>query len=193
MEKEFGRWKQRCLEKLDVSRKGSVDEAISHVVALVNSREQFFTTSSCSGRSVLIDRVGGQAQAGFPGSSDIQKQDCVWLFVSHQSCKPEDLVSALERSSADAVFKFEPFVLHVQCRQLQDGQLMHSVAINAGFRNSGLTVGKSGKIMMAVRSTHVLEVPLSRNGRVLVDEEYIHFLSQLANQKMEENVRRVHR
>lgn len=27
------------------------------------------------------------------GSSDIQKQDCVWLFVSHQKCKPDDLVS----------------------------------------------------------------------------------------------------
>lgn len=26
-------------------------------------------------------------------SGDIQKQDCVWLFVSHQKCKPDDLVS----------------------------------------------------------------------------------------------------
>lgn len=33
-------------------------------------------------------------------------------------------VSALARSSGDAVFKFEPFVLHVQCRQLDDAQLM---------------------------------------------------------------------
>lgn len=33
-------------------------------------------------------------------------------------------VSALGRSAADAVFKFEPFVLHVQCRQLGDAQLM---------------------------------------------------------------------
>lgn len=33
-------------------------------------------------------------------------------------------MSALESSNADAVFKFEPFVLHVQCRQLDDAQLM---------------------------------------------------------------------
>lgn len=33
-------------------------------------------------------------------------------------------MSALARSSGDAVFKFEPFVLHVQCRQLDDAQLM---------------------------------------------------------------------
>lgn len=32
--------------------------------------------------------------------------------------------SALARSSGDAVLKFEPFVLHVQCRRLDDAQLM---------------------------------------------------------------------
>lgn len=47
--------------------------------------------------------------------------------------------------------------------------------------------------LQAVRSTHVLEVPLSHNGKVLVEEEYIHFLTQLANQKMEENFRRIQR
>ncbi|XP_041753107.1 tRNA wybutosine-synthesizing protein 3 homolog, partial [Coregonus clupeaformis] len=44
--------------------------------------------------------------------------------------------------------KFEPIVLHVQCRQLDEAQLLHSVAINSGFRNSGLTVSKKGKIIL---------------------------------------------
>lgn len=35
-------------------------------------------------------------------------------------------MSGLARSSGDAVMKFEPFVLHVQCRQLDDAQLMVS-------------------------------------------------------------------
>lgn len=102
-------------------------------------------------------------------------------------------MSALARSSGDAVLKFEPFVLHVQCRRLEDAQLMHSVAVNSGFRNSGLTASKTGKIITAVRSTHGLEVPLSQQGRLLVDHNYINFLTQIANQKMEENLRRIHR
>lgn len=65
MEKEFGRWKKQCLKKLDLSKKGSVDEGITHVVSLINSREEFFTTSSCSGRTILIDRVRG------PGSANV--------------------------------------------------------------------------------------------------------------------------
>ncbi|XP_023253983.1 tRNA wybutosine-synthesizing protein 3 homolog [Seriola lalandi dorsalis] len=184
MEKTFTQWKKQCLNKLDLSKKGSVDQDIEHVVSLLNSCEEYFTTSSCSGRIILID--------GAP-ESDVQKQNCTWLFVSHQKCTSDDLVSGLAKSSRDAVLKFEPFVLHVQCRRLEDAQLMHSVAINSGFRNSGLTVGKTGKIITAIRSTHGLEVPLSHKGKLLAGHEYIGFLTQTANQKMEENLRRIHR
>ncbi|XP_008333013.1 tRNA wybutosine-synthesizing protein 3 homolog [Cynoglossus semilaevis] len=186
MDKTFSQWKQQCLSKVDLSKKGSVDQDIEHIVTLLNGLEQFFTTSSCSGRIIIIDTAA-------PGDSDVQKQNCIWLFVSHQKCTADDLVSALDRSSKDAVLKFEPFVLHVQCRKLEDAQLVHSVAINSGFRNSGLTVGKTGKIIMAVRSTHGLEVPLSHEGKLLVGQDYLHFLAQLANQKMEENLRRINR
>ncbi|XP_007543273.1 tRNA wybutosine-synthesizing protein 3 homolog isoform X2 [Poecilia formosa] len=161
MDRTFSRIKTQSLNRLDLSKKGSVDEDIEHVVSLLNSCEQFFTTSSCSGRIILID--------GAAGSSDAHKQNCVWLFVSHQKCTCDDLMSGLSRSCGDAVLKFEPFVLHVQCRRLEDAQLL------------------------AVRSTHGLEVPLSRHGKLLVDEDYIQFLTQTANQKMEENLRRVQR
>ncbi|XP_073348296.1 tRNA wybutosine-synthesizing protein 3 homolog [Pagrus major] len=185
MDKTFLQWKRQCLNKLDLSKKASVDEHIEHVVSLLNSCEEYFTTSSCSGRIILID--------GAPERSDVQKQNCVWLFVSHKKCNCDDVVCAVARSSGDAVLKFEPFVLHVQCRRLDDAQLLHSVAINSGFRNSGLTVSKTGKIITAVRCTHGLEVPLSHEGKLLVEHEYINFLTQIANQKMEENLRRIHR
>lgn len=57
MEKIFSQWKKQCLNKLDLSKKGSVDEDIKHVVSLLNSCEEYFTTSSCSGRIILIDGV----------------------------------------------------------------------------------------------------------------------------------------
>ncbi|XP_036939415.1 tRNA wybutosine-synthesizing protein 3 homolog isoform X1 [Acanthopagrus latus] len=185
MDQTFVQWKRQCLSRLDLSKKASVDEHIEHVVSLLNSCEQYFTTSSCSGRIILID--------GAPERSDVQKQNCVWLFVSHKKCERDDVVCAVARSSGEAVLKFEPFVLHAQCRRLDDAQLLHSVAINSGFRNSGLTVSKTGKIITAVRNTHGLEVPLSHEGKLLVEHEYISFLTQIANQKMEENHRRIHR
>ena len=73
-----------------------------------------------------------------------------------------------------AYFKFEPFVLHVVCRTLEDAQVMVSphdstrrlefnvtisslslsqlfqmqVAVGSGFRNSGISCGKKGKIVV---------------------------------------------
>ncbi|XP_028988597.1 tRNA wybutosine-synthesizing protein 3 homolog [Betta splendens] len=185
MDKTFYQWKKQSLQKLDLSKKGSVDQDIEHLVSLLNSREEYFTTSSCSGRVIMIDAAAE--------NSEVQKQNCVWLFVSHQKCTSEDLMSAVANSSGDALLKFEPFILHVQCKRLEDAQLIHSVAINSGFRNSGLTVSKAGKIITAVRSTHGLEVPLSHGGKLLVGQEYISFLTQIANQKMEENLRRIQR
>lgn len=184
-ELEFARWKSQSQQKLDQSRAGGVDVDIVPLVCVLNGLQQFFTTSSCSGRIIIIDQSSD--------SSDVQKQNCQWLFVSHQKITAEELISAVGGAKGDAMLKFEPFVLHVQCRGLEDAQLLHSVAVNSGFRNSGLTVGKTGKIISAVRSTHGLEVPLSQRGRLLVTHDYIHFLSQLCNQKMEENLRRIQR
>lgn len=103
------------------------------------------------------------------------------------------MILGLQKARGNAVFKFEPFVLHVQCKDLDSAKLLHSVAINSGFRNSGVSIGKKGKIIMAVRSTHCLEVPLSFKGEILVKENYIHFLVQTANQKMAENFDRIKR
>uniref|UniRef100_H0X542 tRNA wybutosine-synthesizing protein 3 homolog n=2 Tax=Otolemur garnettii TaxID=30611 RepID=H0X542_OTOGA len=182
---EFRRWKAQCLSKADLSRKGSVDEDVVELVQLLNAQEQFFTTSSCAGRILILD--------GGINGFEIQKKNCCWLLVTHKPCVKDDVIVALKKANGDAVLKFEPFVLHVQCRQLQDAQILHSVAVDSGFRNSGITVGKRGKTVLAVRSTHGLEVPLSHKGQLMVTEEYIDFLLNVANQKMEENKKRIGR
>ncbi|KAM4774038.1 tRNA wybutosine-synthesizing protein 3 homolog isoform 1-T1 [Cyanocitta cristata] len=202
----FARRKAQRLARPDPSRKRALDARAAGLVRLLNARERFCTTSSCDGRVVLADTDG----------TGIQKKNCTWLLVTHDPCVKGDVMTALEKATGDVVFKFEPFVLHVLCQELQDAQMLvkcqvqnvalfcynpacksmgswHSVAVDSGFRNSGITVGRGGKITMAVRSTHCLEVPLSHKGRLMVSEEYIEFLVHVANQKMEENIRRIDR
>ncbi|KAM6457008.1 tRNA wybutosine-synthesizing protein 3 homolog isoform 1-T1 [Liasis olivaceus] len=190
---DFKHWKEQRLSRADASRKGSVDEPIEGIVRLLNGRETFCTTSSCSGRVVVLEQPPAAHSAADTVGFEIQKQSCTWLMVTHQLCTTKDVLTALQKAAADAIFKFEPFVLHVQCQDLQDAQLLHTVAIEAGFRNSGITVSRKGKIMMAVRSTHCLEVPLTQKGRLMVSEEYVDFVVQVANRKMEENGKRIDR
>ncbi|CAM9665870.1 unnamed protein product [Lampetra planeri] len=181
----FGRRKQQRLMGRDGSRKGDVDAAIVDLLGLVNAAPGLCSTSSCAGRLVLRDQeTGGHV---------VQKQGCRWLLVTHEDLQLDDLVEGLRRATGDAVFKFEPFVLHVHCLRLEEAQLLHMVAVESGFRNSGITVGKKGKIIVAVRSTHALEVPLCQAGRLLVPHDYLAFLVAIANGKMAQNRERVAR
>lgn len=179
----FSVMKTRRLADVDLSRKGSIDKPILDLVDLINSMPAYFTTSSCSGRIILFENE----------SESLKKKGCKWLHVSHETVDVKDIVNALENITEEAVFKFEPMVMHVQCDSISAAQQMHQVAVAAGFRNSGITVGNKGKIMMAVRSTHGLEAPLSVGGKLLVTHEYVSYLVESANKKMEMNQSRIDR
>uniref|UniRef100_A0A0B7AZI4 tRNA wybutosine-synthesizing protein 3 homolog n=1 Tax=Arion vulgaris TaxID=1028688 RepID=A0A0B7AZI4_9EUPU len=179
----FVKQKTERLQHVDLSRKGSVDEALHEVVNLINSLPMYFTTSSCSGRTILVENL----------EKKVQKKGCKWLYVSHDPVVETDIENALKELIGEAVLKFEPMVMHIQCQALDDAQRMHQAAVAAGFRNSGITVGLKGKIMIAVRSTHSLEAPLSDEGKILVSQEYLKYLTVSANGKMQENFARIHR
>ncbi len=52
--KSFVQQKKSTLSKLDKSSKGDWDKKIVNLCEKINSLENFYTTSSCSGRIVLI-------------------------------------------------------------------------------------------------------------------------------------------
>lgn len=55
--KQFMQQKEQCLSGVDLSRKGSVDAPILDLVNFINAQPDFFTTSSCSGRIIVVDNV----------------------------------------------------------------------------------------------------------------------------------------
>lgn len=50
--------KRRVLSKVDLSKKGSVDEPIRHLIGYINAQDCVYSTSSCSGRVSLFSEVG---------------------------------------------------------------------------------------------------------------------------------------
>ncbi|XP_072176714.1 tRNA wybutosine-synthesizing protein 3 homolog [Diadema setosum] len=180
----FQRIKASRLKSADLSRKGNIDEEIVGLVEFINQQEHYFTTSSCSGRTIVVCENS---------DAPLKKKGCQWLFVTHAWAHTDEVMSALKGTDGSAVLKFEPFVLHVQCQSIDRARMMHQSAVASGFRNSGITIGNGGKVMTAIRSTHGLEVPLTVGGTLLVSEEYIKFVVDLANRKMKENFARIQR
>lgn len=132
----FTAQKQAAFSGQDLSRKGSVDEPIVELVDYINSLDNYFTTSSCSGRIVVLADTPEEVKKNLfsnPLAFDnyllfqepsIQKEGCKWVHISHTKCTSDEIISKLDPLLGDLSFKFEAFVLHVQCRTLEDAQLM---------------------------------------------------------------------
>ncbi|RWS24162.1 tyw3 protein-like protein [Leptotrombidium deliense] len=165
-----------------MSKKGSIDIFIEPLVNDINASPKYYTTSSCSGRINLVSKLSFK-----------DKKDCVWLFSSHEPI--DDLQPLLEslndEKCENAQFGFEAFVLHVCCDSLESAKSFIAIAIESGFRNSGITISGKDRIIAAVRSTHTLKIPLTCNGKLLVSKEYIEFIVKQANGMLTENLERI--
>jgi len=180
----FDRQKADKLSKVDLSRKGSVDAPIFNFLKNLNAHPDYVSLSSCSGRIIIFI------------SAENVKKGCQWILVKHDKVTEEDepWQKVINRKVREGILtlKFEPFILHVQCRGIDAAKRLLQLANESGFRNSGFTFGKAGKVVLAIRSTHGLQVPLSdESGTLLVDEKYVQFVVDLANSKLDCNSEKI--
>ncbi len=66
----FNSRKTTCLSKRDRSSAGRIDPKAVDICAAINARDEYYTTSSCAGRSFLYTGDGIKAHHHFAGNSD---------------------------------------------------------------------------------------------------------------------------
>ena len=78
----------------------------------------------------------------------------------------------------------------MQCRDWEKAQALLELAVAAGFRKSGILMGR--RIMLGIRTTaNSMEFPIAENGALLVTEEYLRYVVDYGNKKFEDNLRRI--
>jgi len=176
---DFDRKKRLCLDKLykpDRSRKGDVDELIIPLIEYINSLEDYYTTSSCSGRIYLLT----EAEA---------KPDVKWIYVSHETVEPSIILKNLSEDNLKDIpektiwLRQEGLILHVACKSLDAANIILKAARDSGLRRSGI-IADSKSIIVEICSTEKIDVPVAYNGKLLVSMDYITMLAEIANQKM---------
>ncbi|CCH59808.1 hypothetical protein TBLA_0B09900 [Henningerozyma blattae CBS 6284] len=195
---------------LDLSPKGTIDELCLPIMKLINSHRDMVTTSSCSGRlSVFVEgnkvhnktvKVGGKGDGG------------KWLFVTHNQDEVLGWLNNLENkntyfqpiltpnstpgsdgSTRLILYKYEPFILHVKCRDLESASALYNVAMSCGFRESGI----GSNFIVAIRINIKLDVPIGYVDEttdaynLLVPLTYIELLDQLTFVKFEDNAKKI--
>lgn len=185
----------------DNSPKGSVDVAIRELCGWVNSHPSFVTLSSCSGRIAVFDLKDSHQGNGERGDDDDDADDerggkgrGEWILVSHEPIDRNTLPPLLSKDlTGKLIFKHEPLLLHVAAASLDRGRQLLSLALQLGFRESGIVVTPL-RVTVAIRSHSLaLTVPLAYSGPLRPTDEYLVALVEEANQKMKSNMEKLNR
>ena len=184
MQDKFNQSKGTHLNKLfqpDKSKKGRVDELVKPLINLINKHECYFTTSSCSGRIMVIKPAK-------------LKKDVEWLFFSHKEVEVSSLTAKIhefaDKSKQELWFKIEGFILHIACRDIESAQKLLSLAKKVGLKRSGI-ISTASKVMVEIISSEILETPISKNNQLMVEDNYLEFIIDEANAKLKRTHNRI--
>lgn len=167
--------KKTFLAKLDKSKKGEVDEKVVPLLKKINYLENYYTTSSCSGRVYLWKGSG-------------KKNETEWLKISHDLV--DDKFFQLEGRERKGLIwlRVEPLILHVCCRSLEAASRLLERARKIFKKSCLLSVGH--KIIVEVRGSEFIEMPLYKGGELLFKGE-LTYLAELVNQKLRKIFERI--
>ncbi len=176
---KFQQRKKDVLNKMDKSSIGSWDDKIKDLCNKINKLENFYTTSSCSGRILLmIDQE--------------KKGEDLFIFVSHNKITFKDLKEELKKLTdrgkerLNVKFKLEPCILHIACKNLEDTKLFFEKGKEAGFKRLGI-IGTTHSFTFELNSTEKLEFPIIHKGKLIVDEDFLKIIVEDANKKLEKS------
>ena len=168
----------RALEKAIKEEK--VDPDIVDILQMINSRKDLFTTSSCSGRIVVIE-------VPYPGA----KPGARFLGKWHREIRKEDLDEAIRKSKEGYImFMVHPPIIHVVAVNPEIAENILKIALSSGFKNSGMRAFK-GKIVVEIRSTERMDVLIGKDGKLMVSEEYLEILREMANLMLKKGKRKL--
>ncbi len=178
----FNKEKKDCLNRIDKSKKGLIDKKIKQLVDLINSLKDYYTTSSCSGRILLII---------IPKSG--KKCDVDFLLASHDKVSFKEIKACLENiPKQDLWFRQESMILHVACRTIEDAQKILDLSTLAGFKHSGIITTRK-KIVVEIIGSDQFDTIIAKHGKVFVSDEHLRLLVDEANKKLEINSRKIKR
>lgn len=178
-EKDFAKNKKITLEKLEIAKKEYlVDEGIIPIIDIINSNENYYTSSSCYGRIVLLE---------LPNLGD--KKNAEFLGKWHRKIKPEDVFLALEKSSGKGQLWFlaQSPIIHVYVKNIESADKLVKIAVTSGFKHSSFkTTGKN--IIVEIASTERIDTPVGFNGKLYCDKKYIFLLVNMANRVFKKSI-----
>jgi len=190
IESNFLENKKNALQKLENAKKEcKVDEGIMPILKLINSSENYYTTSSCFGRIVLLE---------LPVIGD--KQNAKFIGKWHRLINEEELKSNLVKAKKGQLwFLAQSSIIHIGAKTNKAADKILKIAYSSGFKHSGFK-SIDNRFVVEICSTERLDAPVGKDGRLFFNNEYLDLLVNISNeimkksysklQKFEQNIRK---
>jgi len=160
------------MEKLENAIKNkAVDAEIIPLLDVINSVDWMYTTSSCAGRTQILqrDEIG-------------DKKNSIILGKWHDFITSDDIENTLKKNISGYIYFFlQSPIIHIVTEDLDKGLMIKNLAIESGFKYSNIKSIKKNKIVVEILSSEHLQIPIGKNEKIYVDEEYISFIVERAN------------
>ncbi len=159
--------------------KGLADKDIIRHIDKFNKLKDYYTTSSCSGRIMLVKNIKGT-----------NKTPNAFYFKSHSSVDLKDFIKAIEdyKDSQELWIKCESFILHIGCRDLDAAKRLLDYCQLKGLKRAGIiTLNK--RIIIEIIGTPSLSAPIIVDGKLAISKEYVKLLLDKSNSKLSETKR----
>lgn len=169
--------KKKAMNKFTKAlEKGEVDKPIINLLKFINSLPDFYTTSSCAGRIILLHEFGKR------------KIDNKFILKEHEKIDLNKFLKInLKEMKGRIWLKQEPFIIHIVSRTLKNAREMLSLGLESGLKHSGIFVFKLERYILELNGTQNLSVPVAEKGKFLITRDYFLYLLKLADQKLQKN------
>lgn len=159
-------------------KEGKADEKMVSLCGFINSLQNFFSSSSCAGRIMLLKTDASES-----------KRKAAFQAKWHRKVQFSELVEKLEKknSAQELWFKQEPFILHFGARNLENANKILECCRLAGIKRAGIMVAEQEKFLLEIIGTQNISLPVKKKNKLLVEKDFLNFLLEKANAKLEKN------
>ena len=173
----FQKQKKDFLKKIDKSQKKSIDREIIPLVKAINKKPNYYTTSSCSGRIVVLEKKS-------------PKKGTKWLYSTHKKASFKEIKNSLKTIPKEELwFRQEPIILHVCCKTIEDAKKLLNAARKVFKRAGIITLNK--KIIIEIIGTEFIYTIIAGNRKLLINDSYLKELVKEANKKLAINKNKI--
>lgn len=177
VESNFLENKKNALQKLKIARsENKVDIGILPILDIINSSDDYYTSSSCFGRIVLLELpvIGDKKNAKFIGK---------W----HRTINADEVTSSLENAKTGQLWLLaQSSITHIGAKTNEAADKILKIAYSCGFKHSGFK-SIENRYVVEICSTERLDAPVGQDGKLFCNEEYLDLLVNISNEIMEKS------